>query len=100
MAYFVDASDAGRHCSLVCLGGCGMKNKALDIIEDHIVRISQENLPMPAYLQAEMMLEALERGCVFPMSWSGDALNDQEAGQAASDRQPPTESPQHSPGEE
>ncbi len=65
--------------------------KARLIIEDHIVRWSQENLPMPAYLQAEMLWEALCKGVLGPYGLErAQGLNVQEAGQAASDRQPPS----------
>lgn len=69
-----------------------MKELALKIIEEHLVRINQENLPIPAHLQAEIMVEALVGvGVLGPYVLErGQGLNDQEVDQATSDSQPPT----------
>lgn len=59
--------------------------------EDCIVRWSQEDLPMPAYMRAEELVMVLtEMGVLGPSVLErGQGLNVQEAGQAASDRRPP-----------
>lgn len=66
-------------------------SKVLLQFEDCIVRWSQEDLPMPAYLRAEELCDWLvQMGVLGPSVLErGQGLNDQEAGQAVSDSQPP-----------
>ncbi len=75
------------------MSGSGASEKALDIVEDHVVLWAQENVPMPAYLRAEMLVEALERAGVLGSYGlqREQGLNVQGGGQAPSDRRPPPE---------
>lgn len=79
-AKFVERAEAAK-----------LYGKIVTEFEHRIVRWNQEDLPMPAYLRAEELADALVHlGVLGPSVLErGQGLNDQEAGQAASDSRPP-----------